>query len=109
MLVVFVEVWLKPESVADFKRETLINAQKSLAEPGIARFDLLERQDDATRFVLVEVYRDADAAARHKQTAHYAAWRDAVEPLMAAPRQSTKFNGVFPGADGWDSKGHGAE
>jgi quinol monooxygenase YgiN len=108
MLVVFVEVWVKPESVADFKRETLINAQNSLAEPGVARFDLLERQDDSTRFVLVEVYRDADAVARHKQTAHYAAWREAVEPLMAAPRQSTKFNGLFPGADGWDSTKRGA-
>ena len=109
MLVVFVEVWVKPESIVDFRRETQINAQKSLAEPGVARFDLLERQDDATRFVLVEVYRDADAAAQHKQTAHYAAWRDAVEPLMAAPRQSTKFHGLFPGPDGWDAKKRGAE
>ncbi len=109
MFVVLVEVRVKPESVADFKRETQVNAQKSLEEPGIARFDLLERQDDATRFVLVEVYRDADAPARHKQTAHYAAWRDAVEPLMAAPRQSSKFHGLFPGADGWDSKGRGTE
>ena len=104
MLVVLVEVQVKPESVADFKRETRINAQNSLAEPGVARFDLLEQKDDPNRFVLVEVYRDDGAPALHKQTAHYLAWRDAVEPMMAEPRRSTKFNGLFPGPGGWDSR-----
>jgi quinol monooxygenase YgiN len=109
MFIVLVDVQVKPESVAAFRQETVINAQKSLEEPGVARFDLLLRQDDPTQFVLVEVYRDADASAQHKQTAHYAAWRDAVEPMMAAPRRSTKFDGVFPSASGWDAKERGAE
>ena len=104
MLVVMVEVRVKPEAVEEFKRATLTNAQKSLEEPGVARFDVLERSDDRTRFVLVEVYRDADAPARHKQTAHYAAWRDAVESMTAAPRHSTKFANVFPDENGWDSR-----
>jgi quinol monooxygenase YgiN len=104
MLVVMIEVQVKPEAVEAFKRDTLTNAQKSLNEPGIARFDVLERSDDRTRFVLVEVYRDADAPAQHKQTAHYAAWRDTVEPMLAVPRHSTKFSNVFPDENGWDSR-----
>lgn len=105
MLVVLVEVRVKPEAAEAFKRETELNARASLKEPGIARFDVLERSDDPTRFVLVEVYRDAEAPHLHKQTAHYAAWRDAVEPMMAAPRQSTKFESVFPDENAWDSRG----
>jgi quinol monooxygenase YgiN len=104
MLVVMIEVQVKPEAVDEFKRATRLNAQKSLDEPGIARFDVIERSDDRTRFVLIEVYRDAEAPARHKQTAHYAAWRDAVEPMMAVPRHSTKFASVFPDDNGWDSR-----
>jgi len=107
MLVVLVEVQVKPEDVAAFRQATLENARLSLKEPGIARFDVLERQGEPTRFVLVEVYRDDAAPAAHKQTAHYAAWRDAVEPMMAAPRTSTKFLSAFPGASGWDAADKG--
>lgn len=104
MLIVLVDVRVRPEAVDAFKRETTKNAQLSLSEPGIARFDVLEQHGDRTRFLLVEVYRDDDAPARHKQTPHYLAWRDAVEPMMAAPRTSTKYHGVFPGALGWDAQ-----
>jgi len=43
---------------------------------------------------------DSDPA-RHKETAHYARWRDAVAPLMAEPRSSAKFLNVFPEDAGW--------
>jgi quinol monooxygenase YgiN len=49
--------------------------------------------------VLVEAYRNADAPAQHKETAHYARWRDNVAPMMAEPRRSVKFNNVFPHDD----------
>ena len=77
------------------------NARASVQEPGIARFDVVQQADDPTRFVLVEVYRDAQAPARHKETAHYAAWRDTVAPMMAVPRTSVKFANVFPPDTGW--------
>jgi (4S)-4-hydroxy-5-phosphonooxypentane-2,3-dione isomerase len=96
MLIVVVSVKVKPERVDDFQRATLANARQSVKEPGIARFDVLADKDDPTRFALVEVYRTPDAPALHKQTAHYAAWRDAVEDMMAEPRRSTKFENVFP-------------
>ena len=101
MLVVHVHVHLKPDSIEAFKQATLENARASVEEPGIARFDVVQQQDDPTRFVLVEVYRNADAPARHKETAHYLKWRDAVAAMMAEPRTSVKFSNVFPGDGGW--------
>jgi len=101
MLIVHVRVRVKPESVADFRQATIENACSSVQESGIARFDLVQEQDDATRFVLIEVYRTPEAATAHKETAHYAKWRDAVAPMMAEARQSTKYNAVFPDPEGW--------
>ncbi len=96
MLVVHVHVHVKPDSVEAFKEATRLNARLSLLEPGVLRFDVFQQQDDPTRFVLVEVYRDAEAAAAHKETQHYPVWREAVAPMMAEPRFSVKFNKVFP-------------
>ena len=101
MLVVHVHVRVKPESVEAFVKATLENARSSIQEPGIARFDFVQQQDDATRFVLVEAYRTEDAPARHRETAHYLKWRDAVEPMMAEPRQRALYNTVFPDPESW--------
>ncbi len=101
MLVVHVHVRVKPESVEAFKQATLENARNSIQEPGIARFDFAQQQDDETRFVLVEVYRTPDAPAAHRETTHYLKWRDAVEPMMAEPRQRALYNAVFPDENAW--------
>jgi len=101
MLVVHVHVQVKPECVEAFRAATLANAQASVKESGIARFDVVQQADDPAHFVLVEVYRDEQAPAKHKETAHYAAWRDAVAPMMAQPRSSVKFANVFPSDSGW--------
>ena len=101
MHIVHVHVKVRPESVADFRQATVENARASVQEPGIARFDVVQRQDDATQFVLIEVYRTLDAAAAHKETAHYAKWRDTVAPMMAEPRQSVKYSDVFPHPEDW--------
>ncbi len=96
MLIVHVQVHVKPDCVEAFHQATRLNARLSLLEPGVLRFDVLQRQDDPARFVLVEIYRDADAAAAHKESAHYPVWREAVAPMMAEPRTSVKFNPIFP-------------
>jgi autoinducer 2-degrading protein len=101
MLVVHVHVHVKPESVATFKAASLANARESVKEPGIARFDVVQQQDDPTRFVLVEAYRTPEAPAAHKETKHYQTWRDAVAPMMAESRSSVKFSNVFPEDHGW--------
>jgi (4S)-4-hydroxy-5-phosphonooxypentane-2,3-dione isomerase len=101
MLVVHVNVHVKPDSVDAFKAASLENARASIREPGIARFDVVQQADDPTRFVLVEAYRTAAAPAAHKETAHYATWRDTVAPMMAEPRTSIKFSNVFPNDADW--------
>ena len=102
MQIVLVSVHVKPDKIEDFKRISMENARNSVQEPGIARFDVIQQADDPTRFMLVEVYRTAEATARHKETAHYAAWRDAAADMMAEPRSSVKYSNVFPGEEGWD-------
>ncbi|MGO9245270.1 MAG: putative quinol monooxygenase [Verrucomicrobiia bacterium] len=95
MLIVHVHVHVKAECLEAFKQITLENARASVKEPGIARFDVVQQADDPTRFVLVEVYRTADAPAKHRETAHYAKWRDTVASMMAEPRTSVKYGEVF--------------
>jgi quinol monooxygenase YgiN len=103
MLVVHVHVHVRLECVEAFKRISIQNAEASLKEPGIARFDLVQQQDDPTRFVLVEAYRTVEATVAHKNTSHYQAWRHAVESqnMMAEPRYSVKFSSLYPQEDGW--------
>jgi quinol monooxygenase YgiN len=99
---VFVQVKHGTEDA--FKEASLRNARQSAQEPGVARFDVLQDQDDPTQFVLVEVYKNADTAPMaHKETAHYLEWRDTVADMMAQPRSARKFHNVFPTtAAGWD-------
>ena len=61
------------------------------------RFDVIQDRADPAHVVLVEVYRDEEASAAHKQTAHYATWRNAVAEMM--PRSRANRPGcaaVFP-------------
>jgi len=101
MLIVQVHVRVKPEFVDAFRQATLANARASIQEPGIARFDVLVDNSDPAHFVLVEVYRTPEDPARHRETAHYALWRDTAEPMMAEPRSRAMYQNVFPGDEGW--------
>ncbi|MGA2110850.1 MAG: antibiotic biosynthesis monooxygenase [Anaerolineales bacterium] len=101
MHVVLVSVHVQPEAIETFRAASIENARHSLEEPGVARFDVLQQQDDATRFLLIEVYHTPEDNARHRETSHYARWRDAVGELMAEPRSSLKYSNVFPEDRGW--------
>jgi quinol monooxygenase YgiN len=101
MHIALVNVHVKPGAVAAFEAATEQNASNSRREPGCVRFDVLRQRDDPARFVLVEVYRDADAAAAHKTTAHYLAWRDTVTDLMAEPRVGVLYEEIASDERGW--------
>ena len=101
LYIVHVQVHVKPDAIAAFRAATLANAQASVKEPGILRFDVLQSREDPTRFVLVEVYKHPDDQAAHRETAHYLTWRDAVADLMAEPRTAVKYTNVFPDDAGW--------
>ena len=102
MLIVHVFVHVKAEAVDRFVTATRENARNSVREPGVVRFDVIQQEDDPTRFVLIEVYHTPDDPARHKDTAHYATWRDAVEGMMAEPRRSVKYRAIFPEPARWE-------
>ena len=102
MYIVHVFVHVKEEKIEAFKKATIENAQNSIKEPGIARFDFVQQQDDPTRFVLVEVYRTVEDPLKHKETMHYKKWRDTVADMMAEPRSALKFFNVYPDEKGWD-------
>ena len=104
MFIVHVFIHVKPENIEVFKSATLANVQNSLQEPGIARFDFVQQADDPGRFVLVEVYRTPEDAAKHKETTHYAVWRDTVARMMAEPRSSIKFANIEPNEAGLDTQ-----
>jgi (4S)-4-hydroxy-5-phosphonooxypentane-2,3-dione isomerase len=101
LLIVHVDIAVVPESLDAFLVATEANAAASRDEPGILRFDLLTDRADPAHLVLVEVYRDEAATVAHKETAHYQAWRDAVEPMMARPRAATRFVNASPDDHGW--------
>ena len=101
MNIVLVHVHVKPEFVEAFKQASIENASNSIKEEGITRFDVIQQNDDPTRFILVEVYKTAEASAAHKETAHYAKWRDTVAEMMAEPRQGIKYTNIHPEDSGW--------
>lgn len=101
MQIVHVHVNVKPEFVEAFKQATIENASHSVKEAGIARFDVIQQTDDPTKFILVEIYKTAEASAAHKETVHYKLWRDKVMQMMAEPRQGVKYMNIFPEDANW--------
>ena len=96
MYIVQVHIKVNSEDIEAFIKTTLDNANKSIHEPGIARFDIFQESNDPTRFVLVEVYRTSGDPLKHKETEHYKRWREIAEPLMSEPRIHTVYTNLFP-------------
>ena len=106
MLIVHVHVHVKPQFIDAFRAASITNARASIQEPGVVRFDVIQEHDRPERFVLVEIYRSDADPARHKETAHYAAWRDAVAEMMAEPRSAVKYHEIEPASEAsWVSEG----
>lgn len=101
MLVVHVSIRVKPESVEPFVAATLENARNSILEPGIARFDFIQEEDDPTRFKLIEVFRTPEAQLAHRETPHYNTWRETVADMMAEPRTFVRYQNRFPEDSRW--------
>jgi quinol monooxygenase YgiN len=101
MQIVHVHIHVKPEFVEAFKQATIDNAAHSVKEPGIARFDVVQQTEDPTRFVLIEIYKNGEASAAHKETVHYRRWRETVMKMMAEPRQGIRYANIFPEDADW--------
>lgn len=94
MKTVLVHVHVKPDQIEAFREATLDNARNSVLEPGNVRFEVYQQADDPAHFVLMEIFRDADAQVAHRETAHYQRWRDAVAGMMAEPRRGVTYVAV---------------
>lgn len=104
MHVMLVHVRVLPDQVEAFLDASRANHAGSIREPGNLRFDVLRDPADPTRFLVYEVFADEAAAAAHKTTPHYLAWRDRVAPMMAEPRRGEPWDAVLidvvPGTPG---------
>ncbi len=96
MTVTLVHVYVKPEYVNAFVDATRENHENSVKENGNLRFDILQDASDPVKFILYEAYETDQAAAAHKETAHYLKWRDTVASWMAKPREGAKHKLLFP-------------
>jgi autoinducer 2-degrading protein len=96
MIVTCVYITVKPESIDGFIRASEANHSESVKEPGNIRFDLIQQADDPCRFMFYEAYESEEAAAAHKNTAHYLKWRESVQEMMAEPRKGTRYNILQP-------------
>ncbi|HEY1242534.1 MAG TPA: antibiotic biosynthesis monooxygenase [Bryobacteraceae bacterium] len=101
MVILIVHLHVKPEHLDAFRQATAENARNSIQEPGVVRFDFLQQSDDPTRFALYEVYRDADAPAKHRETAHYKAWVAKVPDMLAEPRTRALYSNILPADAAW--------
>ena len=97
MYVVIVTAFIKPDRVEQFKEAILDNAHNTRLEPGNVRFDVLQGDDDATRFSLYEAYNSKDDLAKHQQTSHYLKWKEKTADMFVQPRTRTANNAVFFG------------
>ena len=96
MFVTIVYVKVKTEFVTNFIEACEINHKASIKEQGNRRFDVLQSPANRNEFILYEAYQDETSAAAHKQTEHYARWRDTVADWMAQARQGVRYDGLFP-------------
>jgi autoinducer 2-degrading protein len=96
MVVTIVEVQVKSENIEQFIAATIENHKGSIQERGNMRFDVLQSPQDPSLFLLYEAYDSEQSAAAHKNTAHYAKWKDSVAPWMAVPRKGTPYKAIRP-------------
>jgi len=94
MLINHVQIHVKEEFIGAFREASLENARQSMLEPGIGGFHVMQQLDDPSRFIFIEIFRNENGQAQHRETAHYTKWRDAVAPMMAEPRVGVKFSPV---------------
>lgn len=101
MYIVHVSIKVKEEAIVAFRDATIQNAENSVLEEGVARFDVLQQQDDPTKFLLVEVYLSTEDQAKHRLTEHFKKWREDVVDLIAEPYSIVTYDNIFPDELGW--------
>ncbi len=80
MFSLVVHMQVRPGRREEFLAGMAANAEASVRdEPGCLRFDVCSVAADEDRFVLYELYADADAFEVHRAAPHFRAWRAAAD------------------------------
>ena len=80
-LVLVVTVKVQPEYVEQLRPAMLENAAKSVQEETCYQFDVIVSQDDENTFMFYEVYKDEQALADHRKTAHFLSYWNLMQEL----------------------------
>jgi autoinducer 2-degrading protein len=99
MFVAAVHVFVKPDAIDDFMELIRVDQEGSLAEPGCLRFDVVRSTEDSLEFLIWEIYIDEDAAAFHKTTPHYLAFKAQMPALASKDRYADRYEGVSVPSD----------
>ncbi len=100
MFTVLVSLRVKSDQVNAFTEITTKDAQASLQDPGVLRFDMLQQSDDLKHFILHEVYQSRDDGLLHLETAHFKQWQTAIRDMLFEPPQATTYLQVYPEPSG---------
>jgi len=95
MVVTIVNVHVKPNDIEKFIKATELNHLGSVKELGNVRFDVIQQEDDPSKFVLYEAFHSKEDIAKHKETEHYLQWRKSVDGMMADTRSATVYSGLY--------------
>ena len=88
MFSLVVQMQVRPERRGEFLAGIAANAEASVRdEPGCLRFDVCSVESEPDRFLLYELYTDADAFAAHKTFSHFARWRTVAEQVLVPGAQ----------------------
>jgi quinol monooxygenase YgiN len=96
MISVHVFIDIKVEYIEEFKRATIENAENSIKEAGVIYFNVIQEQEDTSKFVLMEAYHTADDQAKHRETLHYKKWRETIADMLVKPYSFIRYNSIFP-------------
>ncbi|MCX7773897.1 MAG: antibiotic biosynthesis monooxygenase [Clostridia bacterium] len=88
---VHVHFHIKDLSIEAFKKASMDNAQNSRLEPGVLGFEVLQQQDDPSRFLFVERYKSPEDQLLHRETEHFKRWRSCISEMLSEPYTFTKY------------------
>ena len=94
MFIVLIQVQVKEELLGEFTPAILDNATRSVArDPGCYRFDVLQQEDDRTKWMFYEAYENEDAWVQHRHSAHFLEFKKVADRALIS-RDVTKLTGI---------------
>ncbi len=102
MYFIVVKFQVKPEAAEHFIDLVTPFTQATRAEEGNLWFDWSRSVEDSSEFILVEAFRDDEAAGRHVNSEHFKAGLESMRPVLVRTPQivSRKVDG-----DSWGEMG----